>query len=105
MCNDLSEFCSRYHLKVPHIDQDLLCELYQYPFPGNARELRNLVERALIINRDERLGFDDFPDLNIIPQEIGQQDSAGNDGCSEKHKGIDINTLNPAFGYLFFSSQ
>lgn len=63
-----NEFCSRYHLKVPRIDQDLLCELQQYPFPGNARELRNLVERALIINRDERLGFDDFPDLNIIPQ-------------------------------------
>jgi len=54
---------------VPHPDEDLLWELRQYPFPGNARELRNLVERALIINRDERLGLDDFPDLNIAPQE------------------------------------
>ena len=64
-----SQFCSRNRIRVPHPDEDLLWELRQYPFPGNARELRNLVERALIINRDERLGLDDFPDLNIAPQD------------------------------------
>lgn len=59
------EFCSRNRISIPHPDQELLTELRQYPFPGNARELRNLVERALIINRDDRLGCDDFPDLNV----------------------------------------
>ena len=35
--------------------------LRRYAFPGNVRELRNLIERAYILGRGEELGTDDFP--------------------------------------------
>jgi DNA-binding NtrC family response regulator len=35
--------------------------LIKYDFPGNVRELKNMVERAVILCEDELLGIDDFP--------------------------------------------
>lgn len=59
----INYFCTRNRLPVPQLDPQLVKELRAYPFPGNVRELKNLVERALIINRNGILGFGDFPDL------------------------------------------
>lgn len=36
-------------------------KLSRYDFPGNVRELRNLIERALILGRDAELKASDFP--------------------------------------------
>lgn len=36
-------------------------KLKRYSFPGNIRELRNLIERALILSSDAEIGPDDFP--------------------------------------------
>ena len=34
--------------------------LMAYDWPGNVRELENVIERAMILHRDEPLNFDDF---------------------------------------------
>jgi DNA-binding NtrC family response regulator len=57
-------FCEQNRIRMPSIDPLLIKEIVHYKFPGNVRELKNLVERALIINRDAVLSFDDFPFLN-----------------------------------------
>ncbi|PKN79137.1 MAG: DNA-binding response regulator [Candidatus Cloacimonetes bacterium HGW-Cloacimonetes-1] len=57
-------FCQRNGLPIPAIDKSLVDELWHYDFPGNVRELKNLVERALIINRSGKLGINDFPVYN-----------------------------------------
>ena len=57
-------FCQRNGLPIPAIDKSLVNELWHYDFPGNVRELKNLVERALIINRSGKLSIDDFPVYN-----------------------------------------
>jgi DNA-binding NtrC family response regulator len=36
-------------------------KLKRYDFPGNIRELRNLIERALILSVGAEIGPDDFP--------------------------------------------
>ncbi len=36
--------------------------LLQYPWPGNLRELRNAIERAVIFAIDEAIGLSDLPD-------------------------------------------
>jgi DNA-binding NtrC family response regulator len=49
-------------MKVPArpISADALAKLKTYGFPGNIRELRNLLERALILGQHEQLQPEDF---------------------------------------------
>lgn len=39
-------------------------KLEDYPFPGNIRELENIVERSLILARDDKLTEDTLPELS-----------------------------------------
>ena len=41
----------------PEIDAQTLQRLAQYTWPGNIRELRNLLERAIILSRGRSLGL------------------------------------------------
>jgi formate hydrogenlyase transcriptional activator len=43
---------------IDAIPRSTLAELQQYPWPGNIRELRNVVERALIVCRGSTVRFD-----------------------------------------------
>jgi transcriptional regulator with PAS, ATPase and Fis domain len=45
---------------IKKVDPAIEKELLKYPFPGNIRELRNLVERAIIISEKGFLMLDDF---------------------------------------------
>jgi two-component system, NtrC family, response regulator HydG len=47
------------------ISPDAIEKLRCYPFPGNVRELRNLIERATILARGECLEASDFPELDL----------------------------------------
>jgi transcriptional regulator with GAF, ATPase, and Fis domain len=50
-------------LKMPRrrLASDALQKLQQYQFPGNLRELRNLIERAYILTSNAEIGADDLP--------------------------------------------
>ena len=50
-------------LKVPKHDLSsaALNRLMNYSFPGNIRELRNLIERACILSRSTQIGTESFP--------------------------------------------
>ena len=43
------------------ISPEALANLKRYPFPGNLRELRNLIERAYILSSREEIGVDELP--------------------------------------------
>jgi DNA-binding NtrC family response regulator len=44
-----------------------------YPWPGNIRELENVIERALVLDRDDLIGLDDLPDrLRPREQRLGR---------------------------------
>jgi two-component system, NtrC family, response regulator PilR len=67
--SDLDELCNMLCLRIAHevkipakpISADALKKLAGYTFPGNIRELRNLLERAMILGQGSELGADDFP--------------------------------------------
>jgi DNA-binding NtrC family response regulator len=63
-------------LKMPvrSISPAALEKLKRYDFPGNIRELRNLIERALILSTGSEIGPEDFPlALNVEgPQDSGE---------------------------------
>jgi two-component system response regulator PilR (NtrC family) len=56
------------------IDPDALAALCDYDFPGNVRELENLIERAVTLESADRLKRGSFPDLK--PRALTQPSSA-----------------------------
>jgi len=51
----VEEFSSRFGKRIDVIEQESLAALQRYPWPGNIRELRNVVERAMIETTSRRL--------------------------------------------------
>src|SRR6185503_300451 len=49
--------------KVRGLTPDAMKLLEQYQWPGNIRELKNAIERAMLLNDRERLEPDDFTTL------------------------------------------
>jgi DNA-binding NtrC family response regulator len=56
------EFAARNGRPVPGLSADALQALEQYSWPGNIRELRNVVERAVILCPGPEIALDDLPD-------------------------------------------
>lgn len=46
---------------IQGISKDALNMLLKYPFPGNLRELENIIERALVLSERDILDIDDLP--------------------------------------------
>lgn len=59
-------FMKRYALEMgieqPQISEDAMQLLQSYPFPGNVRELDNLIQRLLVMSGDEIIKPADLPD-------------------------------------------
>jgi len=49
---------------------EALSALEQYSWPGNLRELRNVIERAAILAEGDRIEPSDLADLAIAPPEL-----------------------------------
>jgi two-component system NtrC family response regulator len=47
---------------VPSVEKAVYSALNLYHWPGNVRELENVVERALVLDRDGVIGLDDVPE-------------------------------------------
>jgi DNA-binding NtrC family response regulator len=58
----LREFCSIYQRPPKTVSAKSLALLVQYPWPGNIRELRNLVERLVLLSRTEQIEPGDLPE-------------------------------------------
>jgi two-component system nitrogen regulation response regulator NtrX len=52
----LEDFTRRNNFRPKSIDPDVFEALEQYHWPGNARELRNVVERMAILTAEDRIG-------------------------------------------------
>jgi len=56
----VAEFSRKLNKPVPRIDKETIINLKNYSFPGNVREFRNMIERALILCKGESLSASDF---------------------------------------------
>ena len=56
----ISEFARKLNKPAPAIEKQTIEMLKKYSFPGNVRELKNMVERALILCKSESLTVNDF---------------------------------------------
>ena len=71
----LADFCARNNFKPKTIDEDVYPVLEAYPWPGNARELRNAIERMAILTPGEALTRDAIPVEIRTPRDTGQRSS------------------------------
>lgn len=51
----VNKFCKKYGKNIELISQETRQALYNYEWPGNIRELENLIERAVILSNDNSL--------------------------------------------------
>ncbi|MCB0805983.1 MAG: sigma-54-dependent Fis family transcriptional regulator [Bacteroidales bacterium] len=61
--------------EIKRIDRNILPALQKYNFPGNVRELKNMIERAVIMCDSEILTMDCFNNLDLLINENKYADS------------------------------
>jgi len=61
----LRKFNEKYHLSKS-FRYEVVERLLEYSWPGNVRELQNIVERMVVLSRDEEIGVDSVP-MQIKP--------------------------------------
>jgi two-component system nitrogen regulation response regulator NtrX len=67
----LEDFCARNNFKPKTLDVTVLPMLESYGWPGNARELRNVIERMAILSPGDRLTRDSIPVEIRVQREVG----------------------------------
>ena len=63
--------CAKNNLKAKEIDEEVVWELQRYPWPGNIRELQNVLERMLIMS-GESVSVRDLPE-ELLQDEPGER--------------------------------
>lgn len=61
--------------QIKGISPEALEAIARYPWPGNVRELSNVLERAVVLCKDESIGLKDLPDKVVSPH--GGQPASG----------------------------
>lgn len=61
VCHFVNLIATQFGKPVPKIDNSFLDTLVAYPFPGNIRELQNIIERAVALAREPLLTARDLP--------------------------------------------
>ena len=63
----IARFAAERRLKMPAFAPDAIAALQAYDWPGNVRQLRNIIERTVILAPNDRIGR---VDVDMLPQEI-----------------------------------
>jgi two-component system NtrC family response regulator len=63
VCEFFNQSTSKYGRKNLKFPQDLLYNFCQYHWPGNVRQLQNLIERMVVLSPKDEISLDDLPDF------------------------------------------
>jgi DNA-binding NtrC family response regulator len=81
-------YATKFNKPKLQVTEEALDALIKYDFPGNVRELKNLIERAIILCKGNMLNICDFP---VKPQGIPSSDIQDDDLVNLKT--IEINMI------------
>ncbi|WP_022850279.1 sigma-54-dependent transcriptional regulator [Limisalsivibrio acetivorans] len=59
----IEKYSERFGKLIKGADKSYIDKLKGYSFPGNIRELENIVERSIILSKSEKLGTETLPDF------------------------------------------
>lgn len=57
----IKKYCTSMNKQLITIDPAALRRLEEFPFPGNIRELENMIERAIVVGNGKRITLKDLP--------------------------------------------
>jgi DNA-binding NtrC family response regulator len=64
----IKKYCEKLQIKEKSISDEAMNKLLSYSWPGNARELENTMERAILLAKDDEVKIKDLPE-NILSGE------------------------------------
>jgi two-component system, NtrC family, response regulator AtoC len=83
----LERHAKRLHVEVDAIDPEAMEILLSYSWPGNIRELENVIERALVLTDGKSISVEDLPEAVRRPAPEGSALGVDGDDLSVKRHG------------------
>lgn len=78
----LESVCQESGKMLKTFSNETLTALQSYRWPGNVRELQNVIERAVLLSRSDRIGVDDLPS-SLASAAPGEIDVSGNNSLKQ----------------------
>lgn len=91
----VAHYAGERRVPTPEVAPDAMVALQSYEWPGNVRQLRNVVERTVILAPGDRIGR---IDLDLLPPEVlGRPGDVGNGGGANAIMGAPLKEARETF--------
>ena len=99
----LARFAAEKRIQTPELSKEAIAALQAHDWPGNVRQLRNIIERTLILTPGDRVGC---IEVDLLPPEIiDSQSSAGLGGASMAIMGSPLREARESFEREYLKIQ
>ena len=99
----LARFAAERRIQTPELSKEATAALQAHDWPGNVRQLRNIIERTLILTPGDRVGR---IEVDLLPPEvIDSQSSAGLGGASMAIMGSPLREARESFEREYLKIQ
>jgi two-component system nitrogen regulation response regulator NtrX len=99
----LARFAAEKRILTPELSKEAMAALQAHDWPGNVRQLRNIIERTLILTPGDRVGC---IEVDLLPPEIIEaQGSAGLGGASMAIMGSPLREARESFEREYLKIQ
>jgi two-component system nitrogen regulation response regulator NtrX len=99
----LARFAAERRIQTPELSKEAMAALQAHDWPGNVRQLRNIIERTLILTPGDRVGC---IEVDLLPSEIiDSQGSAGLGGASMAIMGSPLREARESFEREYLKIQ
>ena len=93
----IRKYSTEMQKEIKSISSEALDYLIKYHFPGNVRELENIIERAVVLTRSEYIMKEDLPKFVQLKEAERKLDPLNlDDQYEEKVKAFELATINEA---------
>ena len=99
----LTRFAAERRIQTPELSKEAMAALQAHDWPGNVRQLRNIIERTLILTPGDRVGC---IEVDLLPPEIlDSQGSVGLGGASLAIMGSPLREARESFEREYLKIQ